>query len=63
MGERFLAFGTLAALASAISYFTKLNKFSILQSLHHEMLAVMILGTLLAMWGGLLLRKFERDER
>ncbi len=62
MGERFLAFGILIALGSAISYFTKLNELGVLQSLHQAILVVMVLGTGLALWGLLLLRKFQRDE-
>ena len=63
MGERFLVFGILLTLGSALSYFTKLSEFGALHSFHHAILIVMVIGTLLALWGWLILRKFERDER
>ncbi len=62
MGERFLAFGILIALASAAFYFTRLSELGALQGLHHAVLIVMVSGTVLALWGFFLLRKFQRDE-
>jgi hypothetical protein len=62
MAERFLVLGIFVTLASVLSYFTKLNELSVLQGLHHAILVVMMAGTLLALWGCLLLLKFRRDE-
>ncbi len=62
MAEKFLIFGIFATLVSALLYFTKLNELGVLQSFHRAILIVMITGTLLALWGLLLLLKFRRDE-
>lgn len=62
MGERFLAIGIFMTLASAVLYFTKLNNGNVSPSYQHAALAVMVIGALLTLWGGLIILKIRRDE-
>ncbi len=62
MGERFLTYGIFTTLASAVLYFTKLNNSGVSPNYQHAALAVMVMGSLLTVFGGLIILKIRRDE-